>query len=199
MYDAEVPKLWSETIEAHRHEVRDAILDSAAGLAAENGLLSVTMSQIAGRAGIGRATLYKYFPDVQAVVLAWHDRQIAAHLTRLAEARDHADGAEARLVAVLETYALVLRRRGRHHRQPHGAELAAFVHRDPRVAQAERQVHDLLRDLLTDAAAAGAVRADVPPDELAAYCAAALSAAADVPGDDAARRLAGLVLAGLRA
>jgi Bacterial regulatory proteins, tetR family len=46
-----------------------------------------TMSQIAEETGIGRATLYKYFPDVEAILLAWHDRQIAAHIAYLEEVR----------------------------------------------------------------------------------------------------------------
>jgi AcrR family transcriptional regulator len=69
MYTVPVPKLWSETIESHRREVRDAIVDTAAALVAEHGLASVTMSQIAGETGIGRAMLYKYFPDVEAIHL----------------------------------------------------------------------------------------------------------------------------------
>ena len=73
-----MPKLWNETIEAHRREVRDAILDTTAALVAEHGLRSVTMSQIAEKTGIGRATLYKYFPDVEAILPAWHERQITA-------------------------------------------------------------------------------------------------------------------------
>jgi AcrR family transcriptional regulator len=64
----------------HRREVRDAILDTMAALVAEHGLLGVTMSQIAEETGIGRATLYKYFPDVEAILLAWHDRQFTAHI-----------------------------------------------------------------------------------------------------------------------
>jgi hypothetical protein len=40
--------------------------------------------------GIGRATLYKYFPDVEAVLVAWHERQVAQHLDQLAKARDQA-------------------------------------------------------------------------------------------------------------
>ena len=59
-----MPKLWNETIDAHRRAVHDAILNTAARLAFEHGLTSVTMSQIAAEVGIGRATLYKYFPDV---------------------------------------------------------------------------------------------------------------------------------------
>ena len=34
---ATVPKLWTETIETHRREVRDAILDTTAALVAEHG------------------------------------------------------------------------------------------------------------------------------------------------------------------
>lgn len=54
-----VPKLWSETIEAHRREVHDAIIETTAARVAEHGLRAVTMSQIAEETGIGRATLYK--------------------------------------------------------------------------------------------------------------------------------------------
>ncbi|HET7480249.1 MAG TPA: helix-turn-helix domain-containing protein, partial [Rubrobacteraceae bacterium] len=75
-----MPKLWNETIEAHRRAVHDAILDATAVLVAEHGLLSVTMSRIAEETGIGRATLYKYFPDVEAVLLAWHERHVTGHL-----------------------------------------------------------------------------------------------------------------------
>jgi len=77
-YPGVVPKLWNETIEAHRRTVRLAVLETTAALVAEHGLRSVTMSQIAEDTGIGRATLYKYFPDVEAILLAWHERQITA-------------------------------------------------------------------------------------------------------------------------
>ena len=107
-----MPKLWNATIEAHRREVRDAILDAAAALVAEHGLLSVTMSRIAAETGIGRATLYKYFPDVEAVLLAWHDRQVTGHLQYLADVRDQAGDARERLKAVLEAYAHI------HREQP---------------------------------------------------------------------------------
>src|SRR5215207_197927 len=69
VYTEVVPNLWNETIEAHRAAVREAILDTAMVLVAEQGLRSVTMSQIAEKTGIGRATLYKYFSDVEAILL----------------------------------------------------------------------------------------------------------------------------------
>jgi AcrR family transcriptional regulator len=193
-YTSAVPKLWTETIEAHRREVRDAILDTTAALVAEHGLLAVTMSQIAKETGIGRATLYKYFPDVEAILLAWHDRQISAHLAYLADVGGQAVGAAERLQAVLEAYALLSRDARGHHDTDYGA----FLHRDERVARAQHEVHTMLRDLLIEATKTGDVREDVPPDELASYCLHALSAAASLPSKAAVRRLVTVTLTGLQ-
>jgi AcrR family transcriptional regulator len=190
-----VPKLWTETIEAHRREVRSAILDTTAALVVEHGLLSVTMSQIAEETGIGRATLYKYFPDVEAILLAWHERQITGHLEYLAEVRDQAGDPGGRLEAVLEAYALISHVSHGHH----DTELAAFLHRDEQVAGAQQQVRDMIRDLLTRVAETGHLRDDVAPDELASYCLHALAAARSLPSKAAVRRLVTVILAGLRA
>jgi AcrR family transcriptional regulator len=190
-----VPRLWNETIEAHRRDVRDAILDTAAALVAEHGLRAVTMAQIAERTGIGRATLYKYFSDVEAILVAWHDRHVASHLQQLAAARDAAADPGSRLHAVLAAYAHVVH--GMSH-QRHGTELTALVHRDEHVAQAQQQLHDLVRDVLTEAAHTGDIRADIRPDELATYCLNALAAAGSLPSTDAVDRLVTLTLAGLR-
>jgi AcrR family transcriptional regulator len=188
-----VPRLWSETIEAHRREVRDAILETTAALVAKHGLAAVTMSQIAEETGIGRATLYKYFPDVEAILVARHERQINRHLEQLAQVRDRAGDGSDPLSAVLEAYALIA-----HERHDHGTELAAVMHRGAHVAQAQRRLSDLFRDLLAQAAKAGVVRNDIAPDELASYCVHALSAASGLPSRDAVLRLVAVTLAGLR-
>jgi AcrR family transcriptional regulator len=190
-----MPRLWNQTIEAHRREVRDAILDTTAALVTEHGLLSVTMSQIAEQTGIGRATLYKYFSDVEAILVAWHDRHVTGHLEHLAAARDQAADPGKRLEAVLEAYALVAH--GMSH-QRYGTELTALVHRDEHVAQAQQQVHDLIRDVLAEAAKAGDIRSDIAPDELASYCLHALTAAGNLPSKAAVRRLVTLTQAGLQ-
>jgi AcrR family transcriptional regulator len=189
-----VPRLWNETIEAHRAAVREAILDTTAALVAEHGLRLVTMSQIAEKTGIGRATLYKYFPDVEAILLAWHERQITGHLQYLAEVRDQAGDAGERLEAVLEAYALISHESHGHY----DTELAAFLHRDEQVARAQQQLRDMIRDLLTEGAETGDVRDDVVPDELASYCIHALTAASSLPSKAAVRRLVTVTLAGLR-
>ena len=193
-YPRGVPKLWDETIEAHRRAVRDATLDTTAALVAEHGLRAVTMSKIAEETGIGRATLYKYFPDVEAILRAWHERQIAGHMSQLAEARDRAGDAGERLAAVLEAYALLAH-------QPHGhhdADMVALLHGDANVGHAQREVHDMVRGLLAEAAEDNRVRDDLTATELANYCLHALAAARTLRSKAAVRRLVDVTLAGLR-
>ncbi|MFC7260046.1 TetR/AcrR family transcriptional regulator [Streptomyces lutosisoli] len=189
-----MPKLWNETIDAHRAAVRTAVMDTTAALVAEQGLASVTMSQIAKESGIGRATLYKYFPDVEAILLAWHERQIGGHLDLLVEARDRADGPGERLKAVLEAFALISQESRRHH----DTDLSAFLHRDQHVAEAQQRLHGMVRDLVAEGVRTGDLRDDIAPGELATYCLHALTAAGDLPSKAAVRRLVTVTLAGMR-
>jgi AcrR family transcriptional regulator len=189
-----VPRLWTDTIEAHRHEVRDAIMDTTAALVAEHGLLSVTMSAVAEEVGIGRATLYKYFPDVEAILSSWHERHVSAHLEQLAAVSAVEAEPGKRLAAVLGAYALIVHETGGHI----GSEVAALVHRGEHVARAERHLRGMLRGLVSEAAAAGQARDDLAPDEVVTYCLHALSAASHLPSKAAVRRLVDVTLSGLR-
>jgi AcrR family transcriptional regulator len=190
-----VPRLWTQTIETHRREVRDAILDATIALVGEHGVLSVTMSQIAEKTGIGRATLYKYFPEVEAILQAWHERQIARHLGQLAEIRNRPGRPGERLVGVLHAYAHIARDAHGHS----DTELAALLHRDDVVLDAERRLHEMVRGLIAEAANAGEVRGDVSAGELSTFCLHALTAARRAKSRTAVERLVEVTLAGLRA
>jgi AcrR family transcriptional regulator len=189
-----MPKLWNETIEVHRREVREAVLDAAAALVAVHGPRAVTMSQIAEHAGIGRATLYKYFTGVEAILSAWHERQIKAHLDHLVQVRDQVSDTRERLAAVLEAFAFVTRESREHH----DAEWADVFHHSEEITRAQHQLHHMIRDLLVEAAQAGEVREDVSPEELTRYCLHALAGASSLPSKAAVQRLVDLTLAGLR-
>src|SRR5260370_32158919 len=117
-----MPKLWNKTIEAHRNAVHEATLDTTAALVAKHGLRSVTMSQIAEETGVGRATLYKYFSDVESILVAWHERQVTNHLKALEEVGKHEEDAGQRLQAVLEGHPFL-------RYQHHCSERAGLVHR----------------------------------------------------------------------
>jgi AcrR family transcriptional regulator len=189
-----VPRLWTQTVEAHRAAVREAVLDAVAALVAEHGLASVTMSGIAERAGVGRATLYKYFPDVEAVLLAWHERQLHTCLAQLAENAGRVSEPGDRLVSVCQAFADI------HYRMRamHVGELAALLHRGQHVARAHRTLHEFFSQLLDEAAAAGQVRDDVAASELASYCVHALIAARLAESPEAVSRIVRLTLAGLQ-
>ena len=157
-------------------------------------LLAVTMSQIAEETGIGRATLYKYFPDVEAILFAWHDRQIASHLRYLSEVGAEATSPGGRLEAVLQAYALISNESRRHHE----ADLVGLLHRGERVSRAELQVHDMIRGLVTEAVDAGDVRDDISPDELASFCLSAIAGAAESRSKAAVGRLVAVTLSALK-
>jgi AcrR family transcriptional regulator len=219
-----MPRLWTDTIDAHRREVHDAIVETTAALVAKLGLPAVTMARIADETGIGRATLYKYFSDVEAILVAWHEQHVQHHLRSLTEARDRAADPGERLEAVLETYAAITYERTRRHRaghtraahtgaaqharQHHGGlshshdrhsgEIAALVHRSEHVTGVEARLIDFVSDVLKEAAKSGKVRRDVPPHELARFCLDALGAARALPSRPAVRRLVAMTLAGLR-
>jgi len=193
-YHVRMPRLWNETIDAHRAEVREAILRATWQLVLEHGLLSVTMSQIAETTGIGRATLYKYFPNVEAILEAHHEQQVSDHLERLRALSEAPGEPLERFEAVLTAYAMIC-----YYREQHGTrELSALLHRGKHVVETEQQIQRLFRDLLGEVMAGGVVRGDTDPDELAGYCRYALSAAGVLRSKAAVGRLVKVTLAGLR-
>ena len=165
-------------------------METTLALVADRGLRAVTMSEIAARAGIGRATLYKYFADVESILVEWHERHLAEHVEHLAGVRTGAGSAMDRLEGVLSGYASVAH-------EHHGTELAMLLHQRRHAANAQHQLHQFIEGLLTEAAAAGEVRDDVPARELTTYCLHALGASASLPSKAAARRLVKVILAGL--
>jgi AcrR family transcriptional regulator len=185
-----VPRLWEENVDAHRRAVRDAVVDSAAGLIAEHGLRAVTMTEVAGRAGIGRATLYKYFSDVDGILLAWHERELAAHAQQLDALADDEAPATARLEAVLTALGMI-------YRSFHGSELAALLHQGSHHERAQQHLTATLHRLLSEGVSEGTLRDDVPVDELVAFCTYATEAATGLPSPDAVHRLVRVTLAGL--
>ena len=185
-----MPKLWSDTVLAHRESVRNATLDAVAALVAQNGLASLTMSDIAQTTGIGRATLYKYFPDVQAVLEAWHKREVAGHLELFASLAGGAGSPMERLARILTIHA---RNLGRHK-----GEVAAMLHGSGHVAHAWRHLTASLSALIRDGVSAGEIREDVEPDDLANYCLSAVSGASHLRSQAQVDQIVAVTLSGLK-
>lgn len=177
-------------MESHRDAVKDAVLDAVAELVADRGVPGLSMAAVAKQAGIGRATLYKYYTGMEAVLQAWHGRQVHQHLALLEEAAGREGSPLQRLEAVLvaSAYASV-------HAEP--GDMAAVLHAGEHVRHAREQVRDLMARLIREAATAGEVRNDVPAAELGDFCLHAVGAAPAATG--AARgRLVHLALDALR-
>jgi AcrR family transcriptional regulator len=185
-----MPKLWNETIEIHRDAVRAAILDAAAGLVGEHGVPGVTMSGVAEAAGIGRATLYKYFPDIESILTVWHERQVQSHLDELIQVKDRTVGVGQQVESVLQTYAFL-------SRSGHDDEAAVRLHQGGHTRRAQQQLHDFVVGMLREGAGSGVFRTDVAPEELAAFCLHALEAAAVLDSHDAVLRLVKVTLGAL--
>jgi AcrR family transcriptional regulator len=192
-YPSVVPKLWKDTVEEHRRDVRTAILDAAWQLAAEGGLLGVTMGQVAERAGIGRATLYKYFGGVEQILVAAHAEHVARHLEHLEAARASANSAGEALTRLLQAYAWICFHRGKAVMPG----LHGLVHSGEGHERSQARLVRLVAEAVTAAQESGDARADVKAGELAVYCIYALEAAGELTSAAAIDRLVAVVESGL--
>lgn len=181
-----MPRIWAETIDTHRQRVQEAVLDATAEVVAEQGPMSVSMSVIAERAGIGRATLYKYFPDVESILLAWHARDFGEQLERLRALT------EAESVGRDDIADFVIAAR-RHHPRRGAAVVGPLAHSlagagDRAGGKVRHEAVVVLADLLARLARDGQVRNDLDPALLAQWLLHSVHAPADLD-DDAVGRL----------
>ncbi len=184
-----MPKLWHDTIEAHRNAVADTIMDRTAAIAAAEGIHALTMARIAQESGIGRATLYKYFKDVEDILLNWHRRQISSHLEDLEQVRLRHESPLKALEAVLLAYA-------GHTTHRHDASLGRLLHAMPHVGEAHQQLQNFVAELIDQATKAGELTSTSSSVERARYVIAAMKAA--LPHSRAQlARLVAMILRGL--
>ncbi len=80
---------------SRRQSKLDAILDGAAALFNEDGIGAVSLSDVAERVGVGRATLYHYVVDREDLVFQCFQRSCELDTERLSSASEHGDAIEA--------------------------------------------------------------------------------------------------------
>ncbi|MFI7124562.1 TetR/AcrR family transcriptional regulator [Nonomuraea sp. NPDC050153] len=69
-----MPRISAATIGEHRTQTRDRILQAVSRLSRVHGIDTISMTDVAGEAGITRTVLYNYFPDKAALLLAFTER-----------------------------------------------------------------------------------------------------------------------------
>jgi AcrR family transcriptional regulator len=150
-----VNESWDASLAAHRARQRRVVFDATMALVAEQGLSDVSMAQVARRAGIGRATLYKYFPSVEHILAAVALEEVIRERAALDQALDGVDDPLDRIrVSVgllLEYFATDRHREASAVVSPH--QLSPEVGRE--VAEAFDDLHAMLATMVRQAVSSG--------------------------------------------
>lgn len=127
------------------------------------GLSDVSMAEVAKHAGIGRATLYKYFPGVEEIVaehvLDTVERHHATLEAAVAAEPDPIEAIRTFLTILLDYFSSADHRSAAASVNPE--QFSPEVGRD--VHSAFARVHELMTQLVQDAQDAGDLRPDVDP------------------------------------
>ena len=78
-----MPRIRAESIAAHKEQTRRQILDAAGELFVEFGYSDTALADIAADVGVGRTTLYEYFPDKEEILLALVEDTIPGFIDRI--------------------------------------------------------------------------------------------------------------------
>ncbi len=172
---------------------RQRILEAARAAFAEDGL-SVTLDEIARRAGVGVGTIYRRFPDKEQLIDALFETRMNEFAAE-AEAALLTDDAWTGLVRFLD-------RATEQHACDRGFKEVALsgTHGLERVARARQLMFPLVSRLVARAQADGSLRADVDPTDmpLLQLMLGSLSDCTREVDPEAWRRYLGIITDGLR-
>lgn len=79
-------------------DIRERILDSVVSWAAVTGMRKISMDEVARHAGVGRATLYKYFPGREALIAAAVQSELGKFFSDVQRVVDRYSEADDRLM-----------------------------------------------------------------------------------------------------
>lgn len=156
-----MPKISAPTLQAHRAETMDRLLDAWGELVLARGFDSVSLADVAAKAGLARTAIYNYFSDREALLFAWTEREVGRTLADLEEnlavAKTSAEKLQIFVHSQLEEF------RARH--LPPGKEAMQFL-RPETFQQFMHHIGPLekvLRDVIEEGVSAGEF-AHVDPD-----------------------------------
>ncbi len=139
---------------------RRALLDAAVQVFGERGL-DATVAEIASRAGVGQGTAFRHFPTkehlIAATVRDMLDRITATALEQL----DEPDPLLALRTLLHAGSQLMVDNQGFK-----AATANSLVHEDPEVIASNERLVEVAATLLARAQQAGAIRADVTPEDI---------------------------------
>ncbi|MDQ2677683.1 MAG: TetR/AcrR family transcriptional regulator [Actinomycetota bacterium] len=157
----DVASTWDDTVSEHRDRRRQSIIDATMALVAERGMTDVSMADVAKAAGIGRATLYRYFPGVEEIVAERVLGTVRTHHSTVESAIEQQDDP-------VEAIRVSLRILLEYFASDGHRSVSARVNPDQFSPEVGRAVHDafaelhaVLTQLVVDAQRAGSLRSDI--------------------------------------
>jgi AcrR family transcriptional regulator len=92
-----MPKISAGSLEEHRAETTDRLLDAWSALVREKGYDGVTLAEVASQVGLARTAIYNYFPDRESILFAWTDREVRRTLDDLEAQVEQAETAQEKI------------------------------------------------------------------------------------------------------
>ena len=141
-----MPKIIGSTLAEHREQVRRRLFDALARLMDSTGFDTLTMSDIAAEAGVGRTSVYNHFADKESLLIGYIEHETASFLADLREALDQVEDPEERLRVYIRQQ---IQLKSTYHLAP-GPDLRSVVSRETvmRLREHVREVEELLREIL---------------------------------------------------
>jgi AcrR family transcriptional regulator len=148
-----VPKIIGSTLAEHREQVRTRLFVALARLMDSTGFDTLTMSDIAAEAGVGRTSVYNHFADKESLLIGYIEHETAAFLADLRQALEDVDDPEERLRVYIRQQ---IQLKTTYHLAP-GPDLRSVVSRETltRLREHVQEVEQLLREILRDGIRAG--------------------------------------------
>jgi AcrR family transcriptional regulator len=185
--------VWQRPLRSDAERNRRLVLEAAAQAFAEEGF-DVGMAEIARRAGVGNATVFRRFPSKDALVLAIFEDRIAESIAATQQAAEIEDPWDALVHCLEKSAELQARDRGFFQ----ATEQVLLKH--PELLSHHRRILDAVDPLVARAQEAGALRDDVTTLDVLGLTKAAVACippSSELRADGWRRSLA-LILDGLR-
>lgn len=155
-----MPKITAPTLEQHRSETIDRLLDAFSELVMSRGYSAVSLADVAQQAGLARTAIYNYFPDRESLLFLWTEREVRRAIAVLEQEIAEAPTSAEKLRAFVR---LQLHDFARRHLPP-GQEVIQFLQPDTygRFMQHIEPLERILVGVLTEGAEAGDFGDDDP-------------------------------------
>jgi AcrR family transcriptional regulator len=153
-----VPKIVSEQ---GRQQMRKQIIRAAVGQFARHGFAESRLDTIAKLAGIGKGTIYLYFPSKEDLFVAMLQELTQEELTQIHHALRGKQTLKERLEALLTTFTRLLREQPEEFRVVISALYGVNRQFQHEAAVQRRQFLTLIEEILREAQAAGEITVDV--------------------------------------